>query len=427
MIRAGAARRICATPHRGGSCARSSSVGAHRPGREGTLRRCRRRVRPHLVLECAIAIRRVETVGVEPQLGELRAEPRVGENAQHSQPLPAMHPRPRRDLARRSRADSHLSASCPVRTNGRSAIHPAMRFFNTTGPVVATDHYCISPLERLNLDEILGLVRDKRYFILRAPRQTGKTSALLSLQDLLNSGTAGEYRCVYANLEAGQALREDVEAAMRAVLYEMEFQARATLGDESLASVWPGMLERAGPGNAFRRSWRDGVGRDRQTMRSCDARPADGALNAPRRSHPPPRDRDGALGHVAAEDLLVPRPALGAVEDHQVPFRRPAAVHVGPRLLQTLAQGAFESPMKHLRCAPSASPGSPRPAPARALRPAGTEAGGPCASGPDRTRARSAGDTLRPMIRLLPLAVVSSSILRAVARAPWISPACAWA
>ena len=127
-----------------------------------------------------------------------------------------------------------------------------MRFFNTAGPVVAADHYCIPPLERLNLDEVLGLVREKRYFVLHAPRQTGKTSALLVLQDLLNAGTEGDFRCVYANLEAGQAMREDIDAAMRAILYEMELQAHATLGDESLASVWPDILERAGPGNALR-------------------------------------------------------------------------------------------------------------------------------------------------------------------------------
>ena len=133
-----------------------------------------------------------------------------------------------------------------------------MRYFpscaSSTPPVPSSpaDHYCIPPLARLNLDEVLGLVRDKRYFVLHAPRQTGKTSALLALQDLLNSGAAGDFRCVYANLEAGQALRENVEGAMRAILYEMEFQAHATLGDESLASVWPDILERAGPGNAFR-------------------------------------------------------------------------------------------------------------------------------------------------------------------------------
>ena len=78
-----------------------------------------------------------------------------------------------------------------------------MRFFNTSGPVVAEDHYCIPPLERLNLTEVRRLIRDKRYFVLHAPRQTGKTSALLALRDLLNA--EGAYRCVYVNVEAGQA------------------------------------------------------------------------------------------------------------------------------------------------------------------------------------------------------------------------------
>ena len=51
-----------------------------------------------------------------------------------------------------------------------------MRFFNTSGPVVPADHYCIPPLERMDLDDTCQLVRNKRYFVLHAPRQTGKTS-----------------------------------------------------------------------------------------------------------------------------------------------------------------------------------------------------------------------------------------------------------
>ena len=57
-----------------------------------------------------------------------------------------------------------------------------MRFFNTSGPVVADDHYCIPPLDRLNFAEVRRLIRDKRYFVLHAPRQTGKTSVLLALR-----------------------------------------------------------------------------------------------------------------------------------------------------------------------------------------------------------------------------------------------------
>ena len=124
-----------------------------------------------------------------------------------------------------------------------------MRFCNTIGPKVPADHYCIPPLERLNLDEVLELVRNKQYFVLHAPRQTGKTSTLRALRDLLNSGAQGEYRCVYANVEAGQASRED---AVRAMLTELAIWARATLGDESLATLWPGVLEESGPGDPLR-------------------------------------------------------------------------------------------------------------------------------------------------------------------------------
>ena len=116
-----------------------------------------------------------------------------------------------------------------------------MRKFNTEGPVVARDHYCIPPLERLNLSSVLELIGDKRYFVLHAPRQTGKTSALLALRDLLNSGTEGDFRCVYVNVEAAQAVREDVQRAMRVILGELASRARST-GDEFLYDVWPDVL-----------------------------------------------------------------------------------------------------------------------------------------------------------------------------------------
>ena len=133
-----------------------------------------------------------------------------------------------------------------------SATLTAVRTFNTAGPVVAADHYCIPPLERVDLAAVLGLIRDKKYFVLHAPRQTGKTSALLTLRDLLNGGAHGEYRCVYANVEPGQAMREDVAEGMRTVLAELALQAGVTLGDETLEDLWPGVLQRVGPGAALR-------------------------------------------------------------------------------------------------------------------------------------------------------------------------------
>ena len=127
-----------------------------------------------------------------------------------------------------------------------------MRKFNTEGPVVAEDHYCIPPLQRVNLGEILELIRDKRYFVLHAPRQTGKTSALLALRDLLNSGAEGDFRCVYVNVEAGQALREDLPAAMQTIIGELSDQALLS-GDGFLDEVWPDLLAKFGPGRALQR------------------------------------------------------------------------------------------------------------------------------------------------------------------------------
>ena len=126
-----------------------------------------------------------------------------------------------------------------------------VRTFNTEGPVVAADHYHIPPLERIDLDAVLGLIRDKKYFVLHAPRQTGKTSALLVLRDLLNGGAQGDFRCVNANVEAGQAMRENVAEGMRTVLSQFALRASLTLGDDTLERICREAMHSAGPGGAL--------------------------------------------------------------------------------------------------------------------------------------------------------------------------------
>ena len=125
-----------------------------------------------------------------------------------------------------------------------------MRFFNTAGPVVAEMHYCIPPLGRLDAGELLLLIRQWKYFVLHAPRQTGKTSALLALRDELNAGS--EFRCVYVNVEGGQSAREDVAAAVRAILSALARGARETLDDRFVDEVRLGILDAAGPHDALR-------------------------------------------------------------------------------------------------------------------------------------------------------------------------------
>ncbi len=124
----------------------------------------------------------------------------------------------------------------------------AMRSFTTAGPVKPDKHYCIPPLSRIDLDEVLGLVRDEKYFVLHAPRQTGKTSALLALADVLNERG---YHCVYATVETARTARDDVRRAMRTVLFRLASEAQATLGDDFLAGIWRALLADAGPDEAL--------------------------------------------------------------------------------------------------------------------------------------------------------------------------------
>jgi len=104
------------------------------------------------------------------------------------------------------------------------------KFFNTAGPIIREDNYCIDPLKRINKDEIMTLIAKKRYFILHAPRQTGKTSSLLALQDYINK--EGRYKCLYVNIETAQTARSNVAKGMKAIISSLDFANSITLGDD---------------------------------------------------------------------------------------------------------------------------------------------------------------------------------------------------
>jgi len=98
------------------------------------------------------------------------------------------------------------------------------RFFNTAGPQKLDINYSIDPLSRFDLDEMLSLIRQQRYFVLHAPRQTGKTSCLLALRDYLNG--QGDYIAVYANVEGGQASRNDVQSVVKSTVDTLARECR---------------------------------------------------------------------------------------------------------------------------------------------------------------------------------------------------------
>jgi len=58
------------------------------------------------------------------------------------------------------------------------------KFFNASGPCNAKKHYMVDIDSRIQ--KIHTLIDNERYFILHAPRQTGKTTCMKYLVDKLN-------------------------------------------------------------------------------------------------------------------------------------------------------------------------------------------------------------------------------------------------
>ena len=93
------------------------------------------------------------------------------------------------------------------------------KFFNTAGPNQPDIHYTLLPMHRVNWPELSSLIGARKYFILHAPRQTGKTSLLINLMHFLNE--QGQYRALYVNIEAAQAARSDVSSGMATIVSAM--------------------------------------------------------------------------------------------------------------------------------------------------------------------------------------------------------------
>jgi len=103
-----------------------------------------------------------------------------------------------------------------------------MKFFNTAGPVNPADHYYVP--HRFNEPEIRQLIAQKKYFILHAPRQSGKTTGLLQLVKMFNG--EGQYKALYVNFEPAQSARSKVIEGMSTILKALKIAIFNTFGAE---------------------------------------------------------------------------------------------------------------------------------------------------------------------------------------------------
>lgn len=94
------------------------------------------------------------------------------------------------------------------------------RFFNTAGPCNPSDHYMLPPERRL--PRVRELIERALYFVVHAPRQSGKTTCFESLAKEL--AREGKVVAVLASCETGQTAGGDVDRGIGAVLEAIEMR-----------------------------------------------------------------------------------------------------------------------------------------------------------------------------------------------------------
>lgn len=110
-----------------------------------------------------------------------------------------------------------------------------LRSFNTTGPCNPEIHYMLSATDRL--PNIERLVEQWNYFIIHAPRQTGKSTAMLGLaQQLTNQG---KYTAVMVSAEIGAPFSQDPGSAELAILASWHRSSENRLPLELRPPAWP--------------------------------------------------------------------------------------------------------------------------------------------------------------------------------------------
>jgi hypothetical protein len=87
------------------------------------------------------------------------------------------------------------------------------------------------------LPEAPYLVDQMGYFVVHAPRQTGKTTTLRALAEELTAD--GEYTALHFSCELGEALGDDIGGAQRGVLQEIRSRARIALPLDLRPPPWP--------------------------------------------------------------------------------------------------------------------------------------------------------------------------------------------
>ncbi|MDR1577423.1 MAG: AAA-like domain-containing protein, partial [Deltaproteobacteria bacterium] len=109
-----------------------------------------------------------------------------------------------------------------------------IKAFNTAGPCIPADHYMSPVLSRQT--GVNEMFEGKYYFVLHAPRQSGKTTFLYALTDEINS--QGQMYALCCSLEACQGVTDD-EKAMTRIAVEINTALQLSSNDNLVSLALP--------------------------------------------------------------------------------------------------------------------------------------------------------------------------------------------
>ncbi|MEZ4714016.1 MAG: AAA-like domain-containing protein [Caldilineaceae bacterium] len=128
-----------------------------------------------------------------------------------------------------------------------------MKFFNIGGPCNPDDHYMLPATQRLEPFNVPRLIQQKSYFIVHAPRQTGKTTAMLSLARELTA--SGDYVSALLSMEVGVPFEDDPRQAELAILSDWKYALRYQLPTELFPDAWEPDLQAGSLIGSFLAEW----------------------------------------------------------------------------------------------------------------------------------------------------------------------------
>ena len=124
------------------------------------------------------------------------------------------------------------------------------KWFNTAGPCQPDIHYMLPPTERL--PELIPLIAQRNYFVIHAPRQVGKTTAMLALAQELTA--SGHYAAVMVSVEVGSPFPDQPDIAEDAILSAWRDAIDFWLPQELQPLSWPEVSHGQRMG-AFLKAW----------------------------------------------------------------------------------------------------------------------------------------------------------------------------